>query len=145
MPARHDYLPFGEEVAANTFGRNGPWGSGSDSINQKFTAKSGIRSRIWIISNTGCMQSRWAVGCRPIRRGLLMLIEETNRVSISTTTSVIARSLEPISMVFAGRDFNGRAMPYSPLTMALMDSASRQMQALIESKIMPTTCFVTTE
>ncbi len=36
---RHDYLPFGEEVAANTFGRNGQWGSGNDSINEKFTGK----------------------------------------------------------------------------------------------------------
>ncbi len=37
--ARHDYLPFGEEVPANAAGRNGPWGSGSDNIAQKFTGK----------------------------------------------------------------------------------------------------------
>ncbi len=34
--ARHDFLPFGEEV---TVGRNGQWGAGNDTISQKFTAK----------------------------------------------------------------------------------------------------------
>jgi RHS repeat-associated protein len=37
--ARHDYLPFGEEIAANTAGRLAEWGAGSDNINQKFTGK----------------------------------------------------------------------------------------------------------
>jgi RHS repeat-associated protein len=36
---RHDYLPFGEEILANTAYRNGQWGTGNDSINQKFTGK----------------------------------------------------------------------------------------------------------
>jgi RHS repeat-associated protein len=36
---RHDYLPFGEELAANQDGRTGQWGVGNDSINQKFTGK----------------------------------------------------------------------------------------------------------
>ncbi len=36
---RHDYLPFGEEIAANTAGRNGQWGAGNDVVNQKFTGK----------------------------------------------------------------------------------------------------------
>ncbi len=34
--ARHDFLPFGEEV---TVGRNGQWGAGNDTISQRFTAK----------------------------------------------------------------------------------------------------------
>jgi RHS repeat-associated protein len=37
--ARHDYLPFGEEIPANTVGRNSQWGPGNDSINQKLTGK----------------------------------------------------------------------------------------------------------
>jgi RHS repeat-associated protein len=37
--ARHDYLPFGEEVAANTFGRNSQFGAGNDSVRQKFTGQ----------------------------------------------------------------------------------------------------------
>jgi RHS repeat-associated protein len=37
--ARHDYLPFGEEVPGSQFGRDGHWGSGSDSVNQKFAGK----------------------------------------------------------------------------------------------------------
>ena len=37
--ARHDYLPFGEEVGANAGGRNGQWGPGSDNIVQKFTGQ----------------------------------------------------------------------------------------------------------
>jgi RHS repeat-associated protein len=37
--ARHDYLPFGEEVQASQFGRNVHWGAGNDSVNQKFTGK----------------------------------------------------------------------------------------------------------
>jgi RHS repeat-associated protein len=37
--ARHDYLPFGEEVDANAAGRNSQWGSGGDLVNQKFTSK----------------------------------------------------------------------------------------------------------
>jgi RHS repeat-associated protein len=37
--SRHDYLPFGGEIAANQAGRNSQWGSGNDDINQKFTGK----------------------------------------------------------------------------------------------------------
>ncbi len=36
--ARHDFLPFGEEVPANTAGRTGEWGPG-DNIPHKFTGK----------------------------------------------------------------------------------------------------------
>jgi RHS repeat-associated protein len=36
---RHDYLPFGEEVAAGTFGRNQTYGSTAGLVNQKFTGK----------------------------------------------------------------------------------------------------------
>ncbi|MGH9655853.1 MAG: RHS repeat domain-containing protein [Bryobacteraceae bacterium] len=36
--ARHDYLPFGEEIPANTAGRNGQWGSTTD-IDTKFTGQ----------------------------------------------------------------------------------------------------------
>jgi RHS repeat-associated protein len=36
---RHDFLPFGEEIAANTAGRNAQWGPGNDTVNQKFTGK----------------------------------------------------------------------------------------------------------
>ena len=35
---RHDYLPFGEEIAANTGGRNGAFGT-QDFVNQKFTGQ----------------------------------------------------------------------------------------------------------
>jgi RHS repeat-associated protein len=34
----HDYLPFGEEIQANTVGRNGTWGSNADAT-QKFTGQ----------------------------------------------------------------------------------------------------------
>jgi RHS repeat-associated protein len=37
--ARHDYLPFGEEIGANTAGRNGQWGAANDAIAQKFTGQ----------------------------------------------------------------------------------------------------------
>jgi RHS repeat-associated protein len=37
--SRHDYLPFGEEIPANTAGRNSTWGPGNDSVTQKFTGK----------------------------------------------------------------------------------------------------------
>ena len=37
--ARHDYLPFGEEVPSGMFGRDAHWGAGNDSIRQKFTGK----------------------------------------------------------------------------------------------------------
>jgi RHS repeat-associated protein len=34
---RHDYLPFGEEIAANTAGRNAQFGPAVDTVTQKFT------------------------------------------------------------------------------------------------------------
>jgi RHS repeat-associated protein len=38
--SRHDYTPFGGEIASNSAGRNSSqWGPFSDSINQKFTGK----------------------------------------------------------------------------------------------------------
>jgi RHS repeat-associated protein len=37
--SRHDYLPFGEEIPANTAGRNGQFGAGNDGVTQKFTGK----------------------------------------------------------------------------------------------------------
>ena len=37
--ARHDYLPFGEEIAANTAGRGEQWGPLVDNIEQKFTGQ----------------------------------------------------------------------------------------------------------
>jgi RHS repeat-associated protein len=36
--ARHDYLPFGEEIPANTAGRNSQWGLTAD-VEQKFTGQ----------------------------------------------------------------------------------------------------------
>src|SRR5581483_12333272 len=36
--ARHDYLPYGEEIPANTAGRNGQWGLTTD-VSQKFTGQ----------------------------------------------------------------------------------------------------------
>jgi RHS repeat-associated protein len=39
LVARHDYLPFGEEVGANQFGRDSTWGTTPDGVNQKFTGK----------------------------------------------------------------------------------------------------------
>jgi RHS repeat-associated protein len=38
VAARHDYLPFGEEIPAGYAGRNGPWGSTSD-VDTKFTGQ----------------------------------------------------------------------------------------------------------
>ncbi len=37
--SRHDYLPFGEEVPANTAGRTSQWGPFGDKVNQKFTGQ----------------------------------------------------------------------------------------------------------
>jgi RHS repeat-associated protein len=37
--ARHDYLPFGEEIGAGIAARNGLWGPQRDTIDQKFTGK----------------------------------------------------------------------------------------------------------
>lgn len=37
--ARHDYLPFGEEIAAGTAGRSSQWGPLADNIEQKFTGQ----------------------------------------------------------------------------------------------------------
>jgi RHS repeat-associated protein len=36
--ARHAFLPFGQEIQVNTFGRNGPWGS-TTYVEQKFTGQ----------------------------------------------------------------------------------------------------------
>jgi RHS repeat-associated protein len=37
--ARHDFLPFGEEIGAGVAGRGVQWGPGTDNVNQKFTGK----------------------------------------------------------------------------------------------------------
>src|SRR5947209_19281149 len=37
--ARRDYLPFGEEIPANTAGRDAHFGANGDNITQKFTGK----------------------------------------------------------------------------------------------------------
>ena len=37
--ARHDYLPFGEEIAGGTAGRSLLWGPQRDTVKQKFTGK----------------------------------------------------------------------------------------------------------
>jgi RHS repeat-associated protein len=37
--SRHDYVPFGEEIPANTAGRGPEWGPLGDNVNQKFTGK----------------------------------------------------------------------------------------------------------
>ena len=37
--ARHDYLPFGEEIAGGTAGRSSVWGAEADTISRKFTGK----------------------------------------------------------------------------------------------------------
>jgi RHS repeat-associated protein len=37
--ARHDYVPFGEEVPASMAGRHAEWGPLADNVNQKFTGK----------------------------------------------------------------------------------------------------------
>jgi RHS repeat-associated protein len=39
VKARHDYLPFGEEIGSGVASRNTDWGPGKDDINQKFTGK----------------------------------------------------------------------------------------------------------
>jgi len=36
---RHDFFPFGEEVGANTAGRNSTWGPNTDNIYQRFTGQ----------------------------------------------------------------------------------------------------------
>ncbi len=37
--AKHDYLPFGEEIPASVAGRDGTWGAFNDSMAQKFTGR----------------------------------------------------------------------------------------------------------
>jgi RHS repeat-associated protein len=37
--SRHDYLPFGEEIAGSQAGRDSHWGQFNDTVNQKFTGK----------------------------------------------------------------------------------------------------------
>ncbi len=37
--ARHDYLPFGEEIGAGQAGRDSHWGVGNDAVSEKFTGK----------------------------------------------------------------------------------------------------------
>ena len=54
---RHDYLPFGEEIAANTGGRNGLFGT-QDFRNS--AAKSAIRNRGWITSGRDTTAALWA-------------------------------------------------------------------------------------
>jgi RHS repeat-associated protein len=36
---RHDFYPFGEEIAGNTVGRTSAWGSGTDNVYQRFTGQ----------------------------------------------------------------------------------------------------------
>src|SRR6185437_12189801 len=37
--ARHDFLPFGEELPPNSAGRNSQWGPANDNVIQKFTGQ----------------------------------------------------------------------------------------------------------
>ncbi len=37
--AKHDYLPFGEEIPASTAGRDATWGTFNDNVSERFTAK----------------------------------------------------------------------------------------------------------
>lgn len=37
--ARHDFLPFGEEIPPNSAGRSSQWGPGNDNVSQKFTGQ----------------------------------------------------------------------------------------------------------
>jgi RHS repeat-associated protein len=37
--ARHDFLPFGEEILPGSAGRNSEWGPQADTVNQKFTGQ----------------------------------------------------------------------------------------------------------
>ena len=37
--ARHDFLPFGEELPPNSAGRSSQWGPGTDNVSQKFTGQ----------------------------------------------------------------------------------------------------------
>lgn len=39
ITSRHDFIPFGEEIPANTAGRRSEWGPQPDNVNQKFTSK----------------------------------------------------------------------------------------------------------
>jgi hypothetical protein len=52
--ARHDYLPFGEEIPANTAGRNSQWGLTAD-VDTKFTGRSGIARLGWTFLLHGTM------------------------------------------------------------------------------------------
>ena len=61
--ARHDYLPFGEEIPANTAGRDLRWGPFNDSVSEKFTGKERIRNRASITLGRGTTGVRW-VGLR---------------------------------------------------------------------------------
>ena len=36
---RHDFFPFGEEIGANSAGRNGTWGPNTDNVYQRFTGQ----------------------------------------------------------------------------------------------------------
>jgi hypothetical protein len=66
--ARHDFLPFGEEIGAGLAGRNSQWGSTAD-VTQKFTGKSEIRKRAWISSTPGISGQRWG-GLPVLIRGM---------------------------------------------------------------------------
>jgi hypothetical protein len=55
---RHDYLPYGEEIAASTVGRDANFAKTPD-VTQRATGRSGIWSRVRIISMRGISRRRW--------------------------------------------------------------------------------------
>ena len=56
--ARHDYLPFGEEISAGIDGRSSQFGQTAD-VAQKFTGQIRDRNPVWIISMRATSHRCW--------------------------------------------------------------------------------------
>jgi len=89
--ALHDFYPFGYEVAPSTGGRSADFGS-ADNIAQKFTDRSGTRSRGRIISRRATMGRAWGGFWSPIRPGTGWRILGTRRVGTCMGMWAITRS-----------------------------------------------------
>jgi len=59
VQASHDYYPYGAEVGGGSGQPRSPaWGT-TDYLSQKYTGRSGMRSRGWIIIRRGILLRRW--------------------------------------------------------------------------------------
>jgi YD repeat-containing protein len=111
--ARHDYLPFGEEIPAGQARRNSEW-SATDNVNQKFTGKERDGETGWIILGRNiCRVSKG--GCKP--RGSTFVVPQL-RVPATLTNGLIGTNWGPTC-------FASGALHYSPFSSFVVPALAR--------------------